>query len=515
MYLMKKSFVLFGLLCAGLVFAQDVPEEDVSQEPLPASVEELDEGQIEPVIIAPDNISFGSEAIFDASSSKIISISNYGNPSYSWDFGDDQGIQFGEKVKYTFTAPGYYEIRLNVRQGQQKESIKKQVLVYTRQSTLIADSSGEQISAVKEEAAKKGIWLQEITVPNDSSDLSTEDVFIQKFQENFDDLEASEVIIFYSSSSRGIQSFAQFWKRLSPEVRFDLTKKLVVQISEDSLDRIAKRTQPVFEILRPEYILLTRPEAISVIFNQKKLDRVLPSLGSRAIEYQRVDAKSRVPIWLPFSRLLSFFSSQGLSQTIIYILLSVPFVTFVIAFFRQFVGVSTFGVFAPLMLALAFLVLGLNFGLIVFLMVMLVSYLIRTLFNRVELLYIPKVALLLSCLALSFFLVLGLAVYFRVSLDLSLAIFPMMMMSTISEKFLSSQSSEGIKSAIIAAVETVLVSLIAYALVDWDLVKDNILAIPELILLPIMGTVWLGRFTGLRVSEYIKFRSLLREDSQE
>ena len=151
----------------------------------------------------------------------------------------------------------------------------------------------------------------------------------------------------------------------------------------------------------------------------------------------------------------------------------------------------------------------------VFMVVLLVSSLLRLLFNKVELLYIPKVALLHSGVALSFFLILGIAVYFDISINLALAIFPMMVMSTISEKFISAQSEGGMRSAIFTAGETVVVSLLAYLLVMWPWMQTNILATPEWIFLPMIGTVWLGRFTGLRLTEYFKFRSLFSDDSEE
>jgi len=218
---------------------------------------------------------------------------------------------------------------------------------------------------------------------------------------------------------------------------------------------------------------------------------------------------------LIFSRLTTYFASHGIPQNDIYLLLAVPFLAFVIAFFRQFVGISTFGVYAPLMLGLSFLVLGLAFGFLVFMMVLFISYLIRILFEKVDLLYIPKVSLLLSALALSFFLVLGLAVYFETSVNLTLAIFPMLVMATISEKFLSAQSEEGMKNALFATAETTLVSLVGYALVTWIWLKSLILSLPELVVLPILGNIWLGRFSGLRLSEYFKFRTLFRDDASE
>ena len=91
----------------------------------------------------------------------------------------------------------------------------------------------------------------------------------------------------------------------------------------------------------------------------------------------------------------------------------------------------------------------------------------------------------------------------------------MLVMSMVSEKFLSAQSVEGFRSAMLVTGETIVISLIAYALVNWGWVESSILALPELVLLPILAIVWLGRFTGLRLSEYFKFRALFGEDTQE
>jgi len=199
----------------------------------------------------------------------------------------------------------------------------------------------------------------------------------------------------------------------------------------------------------------------------------------------------------------------------LYLLLAVPFLAFIIAFFRQVVGITSFGVFAPLMLALSFFVLGLKFGMIVFMVVLIVSYAIRFLFEKVELLYIPKISLLLSLLALSFYLVLGMALYFGTSLNLAMTIFPMMIMATVSEKFLSAQASMGIKNALIVTIETIIMALLAFGFAAWDGIRLLVLSLPELIFVPIIGTIWLGKFTGLRFTEYFKFRSLFSDDSQE
>jgi hypothetical protein len=228
-----------------------------------------------------------------------------------------------------------------------------------------------------------------------------------------------------------------------------------------------------------------------------------------------LDDRASTSWLLPISRTMSYFVSRGVSQSVLFLLLAVPFITFLIAFARQVIGVRTFGVYAPLMLTLSFILLGLKFGFVVFAVVLVVSYLIRLLFDRVELLYIPKISLLLSALSLSFFLVLGVAVEFDAQTNLALAVFPMLVMSTVSEKFLSAQSEGGLKSAVQIAGETVIVSLLAYAFVQWSWLQNSILAFPEVIILPIVGCVWIGRWTGLRLTEYFRFSALFGDDTRE
>jgi len=406
---------------------------------------------------------------------------------------------------------------LTIRQGKKKKSITKKIFVFEKKGVLISD----QIKNFKEifsTAGANGIFLEKIIFENTDTGFSAEEFFTQKITEKIDLIREADILIFATKSSVGLRSFSQFWKKFSDENKFNLFEKFWVQISDGNLRQNQKLLQPIFDFLQPKFILLTRPEATSPIFeilkNEKKIVKkfIVEKLKSRAIEHRIVDEFSRIPFFLPFSRMMMYFVKNGISQNVIYLLLAVPFLAFIISFFRQFIGMSTFGVFAPLILSLSCLILGLKFCLLVFVVVLFVSYFIRAFFERVNLLYIPKISLLLSFLSLSFFLVLGIAIYFESSVNLSLAIFPMMVMSTISEKFISAQSSGGTKTALVVAGETIVVSLLGYFFVELNFIKNLILATPELIFIPIFLNFWLGKFTGLRLSEYFRFRSLFREE---
>ena len=508
---MKKILLISFILFSPVVF---------SQETIPALDSELptteNEETIEPVISTKDFVKVGEEVMFDGAGSKILSVSDNGLPSYSWVVfknGESIDTKFTKSIVYSFEDSGVYNLKLNVKQGSRKKSVEKNIVVYETKATFITDKDTD-FSEIDIPASKQGIWLKKITLDKSATEFSSEEDFIYKFQENLDFIKESSFFIFASDSNLGLSSFSRFWQKLSPDNVFTFEDKTLVRITENKLDKELKLIQPVFETLGKP-MLLAHKEVLPSVFTKQNFDNLINEIENKGYDYRLVDEKSRPSTLLPLKNLIGYFSKNGVATSIIYLLLSVPFLAFIVAFARQFIGISTYGVFAPLMLSLSFMVLGLKFGLSVFVTILFLSYIIRKFFEKVELLYIPRLALLMSILSLSFLFILAIGVRMGTSLNLALAIFPMMVMSTISEKFISAQTKEGLRNAIIVAIETIFVALLAYAFVEWNFIKEMIFATPEFILLPIIGNVLLGKFTGLRLSEYLRFGSLLSDDTEE
>lgn len=522
---MKKLFFIGALLFSSLCLAQEPisktnstaldttiqTEEKENQEA--SSGLTFEEEKIIPMITAESSVRLGEELFLNASASKLVAPS-HGAANYSWDFGDGSPIKWGEMISHTYGSPGIYTAKLKVSQGTFSASFLQDIFVYSRQGVLISDSTLD-IDEIVQQAGEQGLLLKNIIHPVESG-LSTEEEFIRKLQENLIEFKGAEIVIFYTQSPTAFQSFGQLWQKLADENKFDPKEKTWVQIMEEgSLPNATKLLRPVFSIIDPDFIFLARPDSLNILFENTDSADAIALTKLRKLEHILIDQRRANSPLLMLSNLMSYFATKGVSQNVIYLLLAVPFLTFSIAFFRQFIGISTYGVYTPLMLSLSFLILGLQFGLIVFLSVMLVSFLLRMVFEKIDMLYIPKVALLFSLLAVSFFLVLGLGLYFNSSINLTLIIFPMLMMVSLSEKFVSTQSSSGFKYAFLSTGETILVSLVGYLLVTWEWIQSSILALPELILIPMIGIFWLGKFTGLRLSEYFKFRNLFQEESQE
>jgi hypothetical protein len=83
-------------------------------------------------------------------------------------------------------------------------------------------------------------------------------------------------------------------------------------------------------------------------------------------------------------------------------------------------------------------------------------------------------------------------------------------MITLVEKFVAVQIEKGGRAAVILAVETLVISVIGYYIASWPSLIKLILSAPWISLFTIPINIVLGKWTGLRFSEYIRFRQLIK-----
>jgi hypothetical protein len=190
-----------------------------------------------------------------------------------------------------------------------------------------------------------------------------------------------------------------------------------------------------------------------------------------------------------------------------------PLVATLVAFFRQVIGIKAFGIYTPSIITFALLAFdpnGLKYGIAIFISVILVGMVTRLALKRFRLLYLPRVAITLSIVSLAILIVLVIGgIYKRTGLA-SVSIFPLLIMITLAEKFIATQIEKGSRTAFILAVETLVISVIGYFLVSWDALTNLILAYPWLVLLTFVINFSLGKWTGLRITEYLRFRKIAR-----
>ncbi len=203
--------------------------------------------------------------------------------------------------------------------------------------------------------------------------------------------------------------------------------------------------------------------------------------------------------------------NQGVSKEAIILLLMLPVVATIIAFARQVIGIKGFGIYTPLIIAFAFLATGLKYGLAFFIIIILVGTLTRLVVKRFRLLYLPRMAIILTAVVLSILIVFLEGAYSGRNGLTAASIFAIVIMIILVEKFIASQIERGNKEAIILTIETLILSIICYWVAIWPWLKNFTLTYPFFI---IMGTIviniLLGKWTGLRISEYARFRKVIK-----
>lgn len=213
-----------------------------------------------------------------------------------------------------------------------------------------------------------------------------------------------------------------------------------------------------------------------------------------------------------FSPLISFFAKQGVPMETILLLLMLPVIATLIAFFRQVIGIKAFGIYTPLIVTFSFLATnGVKYGVAIFIAVIIFGMLMRFALKPFRLLYLPRVAIMLTVVAIMILGILVLGGNVRRTGLAHVSIFPILIMITIVEKFIAVQIEKGDRTAIRLALETLIISLLGYYLASWEILLSFIARYPWAILFTIPINIALGKWTGLRLTEYFRFKEVIKK----
>ena len=209
-----------------------------------------------------------------------------------------------------------------------------------------------------------------------------------------------------------------------------------------------------------------------------------------------------------------YFLSLGLPQETLLYLVGLPVIATLIAFSRQIIGIKGFGIYTSLLIALAFLVVGLEYGLLTFVVLVLAGTVTRFAIKKLRLSYLPRMAIVLTVVALVLLLMFWGASLLGFKSFLEISVFAVLIMITLVEKFISAQIDKGPKTAVLLTVETIFLAIISYFLLSWSSFQQIIFSFPlSIVILSFLFNILLGKWTGLRLFEYWRFRDVLKKIS--
>jgi len=202
------------------------------------------------------------------------------------------------------------------------------------------------------------------------------------------------------------------------------------------------------------------------------------------------------------------------TQTVYSVLLMIPLGALVIVLLRNFIGVKTFGTFMPVLVALAFRETRLVWGFALFAVIVSLGLLIRFYLEKLRLLLVPRLTVVLTVVVL---LMAGISVLSQ-KLDLqpglSIALFPMVIIAMTIERMSIVWEERGASEAIQEGIGSLLVAALAYLVMDIKWLEHLIFVFPELLLIVIVVTLLVGRYTGYRLLELRRFRAFAKPERQ-
>jgi hypothetical protein len=205
----------------------------------------------------------------------------------------------------------------------------------------------------------------------------------------------------------------------------------------------------------------------------------------------------------------SLFALPIATQAVYAVLMMIPVGALVIMLLRNFIGVKTFGTFMPVLVALAFRETQLLWGLVLFAMIVSLGLLIRFYLEKLRLLLVPRLTTVLTVVVLLMAGISVLSQKLELQPGLSIALFPMVILSMTIERMSIVWEERGASEALQEGIGSLLVAAVAYVIMGIIWLEHIIFVFPELLLLVIAASLLAGRYTGYRLLELRRFKALL------
>lgn len=437
-----------------------------------------------------------------------------------WDFGDSIRAT-GARVNHQYTRPGTYTVRLRVTTPSGIYEDTTSVRIFEHLLLLITDSAAEteELEHYRRAAADQKILLLILRASNGPEALIEEEL-TQQLQAASPEITKASLIITWTSGTVGtnvLSKFAQQIHQSDPRTAPNLSfaEKGVIILTTTPLGVLTPAAQNVFDQLQPSYVLITRPAALELFLNAHEPEEVRSNIISSSIEYRLLGTFSARTVrdlgptnFMSFT--INFLVNRGVAINTIILILMLPLIASILAFARHVLGIKAFGLVTPTLTTLSFLVMGLRFGLIVFATILAAGTLTRLLLRRWRLLYLPRMALVLTSVSLGIIIFLTIGLATNSIRALSFSVFPTLILMLLAEEFIALQFKAGAKTALTVTAWTLALAILGYYVVSWQLLRTLLLSYPEIVLITIPLNFLLGQWSGLRLTEYFRFRELLR-----
>jgi hypothetical protein len=252
-------------------------------------------------------------------------------------------------------------------------------------------------------------------------------------------------------------------------------------------------------------------EEVEKLISKKNVSYSILAERTRLNRFNKAEFKKEVIGTDSIFSTISLYRLPLPLQNVFMTILLIPIGALVLSLARNIIGIPTFGIFTPILLTLFFKENSFSFGMIFFFSVILLGIFERYVLDKFFLLAVPRLSIILTLVIM---LMLGYSFY---TVDLGaisqrhLAFFPIVIVTTIIERLSIQLAEEGLVNTLKTLLGTLVIVILVYSLYFIPALEMFLFTNPELLISVIGLLILIGKYKGYRLSEFLRFRDLVRQ----
>lgn len=196
------------------------------------------------------------------------------------------------------------------------------------------------------------------------------------------------------------------------------------------------------------------------------------------------------------------------AQSSLIMLLLLPLGALITTFFRNVIGIQTFGTFSPTLLALATVYADWRTATIIFTIVIVVGIAGRSLLPGLKLMKIPRLSMVFTVVAMTMAITVSLLDYLHFNPAGHVVLLPLVVLTTIIDRVYSVSDEDGVRIALQRLGWTLVVALTCFLLFQWQPLGRLLVVYPELHFITLAMLLLLGLYNQKKLSDVPHFHFL-------
>jgi hypothetical protein len=216
---------------------------------------------------------------------------------------------------------------------------------------------------------------------------------------------------------------------------------------------------------------------------------------------------------------------SGIESSTLVLLLMLPVVATLIGFARHILGLRSLGIYLSIVMTFIFFRLGasssgydsnpwtgLMYGLPLIFVIFFATAVFYRMIRGFALSYYPKLTIVITLVTTFLIALIILSGLLGIPYLIQINTFILILIVITCERYLTLFSRKSLKAAVFITLESIIWAVICYLIISLNYVQNLLLTYPYIILLILPVNYIIGKFSGLRLSEYFRFWSILTEE---